>query len=212
MELYNVLLGEGFRILTIDYRYWMTSEFHAQRFNFRGFGDSTDTSETEDTVAEDARSALAWLRSSDKLNQDDKIFVWGHSMGTGVAVRALSDEVASLGSENLGVSGLVLEAPYNNFTDEFIHHTKMMTDNNLALRSLYKITGSSLPDVLLKKFNMDFKSDERIKNIPCPIMIIHARGDKKIPIRLGQKLYQAAVSGGNKNVQFFEFDDSFEHR
>ena len=48
--------------------------------------------------------------------------------------------------------------------------------------------------------------------IPCPIMIIHARGDKKIPIRLGQKLYQAAVSGGNKNVQFFEFDDSFEHR
>ena len=163
-------------------------------------------------MAEDARSALAWLRSSDKLNQDDKILVWGHSMGTGVAVRALSDEVASLGSENLGVSGLVLEAPYNNFTDEFIHHTKMMTDNNLALRSLYKITGSSLPDVLLKKFNMEFKSDERIKNIPCPIMIIHARGDKKIPIRLGQKLYQAAVSGGNKNVQFFEFDDSFEHR
>ena len=33
------------------------------------------------------------------------------------------------------------------------------------------------------------------------------RGDRKIPKRLGQKLYQAAVSGGNKNVQFFEFDE-----
>ena len=41
---------------------------------------------------------------------------------------------------------------------------------------------------------------------------LYLRGDRKIPIRLGQKLYQAAVSGGNKNVQFFEFDDSFEHR
>ena len=153
-------------------------------------------------------------------------------MGTGVAVRALADEVTSLGSENLGVSGLVLEAPYNNFTEEFIHHTKMMTDNNTALRTLYKLTGSSIPGILLKKFNMEFKSDEWIKNIPCPIMILHARqvwilvvqsfsilivllylrGDKKIPIRLGQKLYQAAVSGGNNNVQFFEFDDSFEHR
>ena len=96
-------------------------------------------------------------------------------MGTGVAVRALSDEVASLGSENLGVSGLVLEAPYNNFTDEFIHHTKMMTDNNTALSALYKVRGSSLPDILLKKFNMEFKSDQWIKNIPCPIMFIHAR-------------------------------------
>jgi len=150
-------------------------EFIPAVLHFRGFGDSTDTSETEDTVAEDARSALAWLRSSDNLNQDDKIFVWGHSMGTGVAVRALADEVTSLGSENLGVSGLVLEAPYNNFTDEFIHHTKMMTDNNTALSALYKVTGSSLPDILLKKFNMEFKSDQWIKNIPCPIMFIHAR-------------------------------------
>ena len=96
-------------------------------------------------------------------------------MGTGVAVRALADEVTSNGSENLGVSGLVLEAPYNNFTDEFIHHTKMMTDNNTALRALYKVTGSSIPDILLEKFNMKFQSDEWIKSIPCPIMILHAR-------------------------------------
>ena len=48
-------------------------EFIPAVLHFRGFGDSTDTSETEDTVAEDARSALAWLRSSDNFNQDDKV-------------------------------------------------------------------------------------------------------------------------------------------
>ena len=97
-------------------------------------------------------------------------------MGTGVAVRSLSDLVTDLSSEDdLGVSGLVLEAPYNNFTDEFIHHTKMMTNNNMALRSLYEVTGTTIPDILLKQFNMEFKSDEGIMNIHCPIMILHAR-------------------------------------
>ena len=51
-----------------------------------------------------------------------------------------------------------------------------------------------------------------IKEEANDINSLYLRGDRKIPIRLGQKLYQAAVSGGNKNVQFFEFDDSFEHR
>ena len=30
--------------------------------DYRGFGDSTDISVTEDTMAEDALAALAWLR------------------------------------------------------------------------------------------------------------------------------------------------------
>ena len=47
MELYKVLLAEGYRILTIDYR---------------GFGDSSDTSEAENSMVEDARSE-AWERT-----------------------------------------------------------------------------------------------------------------------------------------------------
>ena len=54
--------------------------------------------------------------------------------------------------------------------------------------------------------------DTNIKEEANDTNSLSLRGDRKIPIRLGQKLYQAAVSGGNKNVQFFEFDDSFEHR
>ena len=57
LELYNVLLSHGYRILSIDYR---------------GFGDSTDCSETEDSVVEDARTALAWLRLSGRLGPGDR--------------------------------------------------------------------------------------------------------------------------------------------
>ena len=192
LELYKVLLAQGYRILSIDYR---------------GFGDSSDTSETEDSVVEDARTSLAWLRQSGRLGEADRLIVWGHSMGTGVATRALAEDTGR-------VDGLILEAPYNNFTDEIIHFTTTTSSSlvNATLSSLYSCAGQTLPNALLTFFNMEFNSDSWIKQISCPIMILHAKGDTVIPISLGWKLYEAAVEGGNKYVEFQEFDENYDHR
>ena len=71
--LYNVLLENGFRILTYDYR---------------DFGDSSRTEVTEDSVVNDCRAALAWLR--EKEGKEAKILVWGHSMGTGITCHSIA--------------------------------------------------------------------------------------------------------------------------
>ena len=193
MALYKVLLAEGYRILTIDYR---------------GFGDSDDTSEAEKSMVEDARAALAWLRESGRMAASDRLIVWGHSMGTGVATRAVAEEL----KDSASVSALILEAPYNNFTDEVIH-VSTTTSWDIANAAMARI--HSATDFLSKTLgylDMKYQSDSWIQEIPCPIMILHAKGDTLIPIALGRKLYDAAVAGGHEKIEFHEFDESFSHR
>lgn len=54
-----------------------------------------------------------------------KIFVWGHSLGTGVSTHALS----LLGEEGYTAAGLILESPFNNLKDEISEYP--MTQVNL---------------------------------------------------------------------------------
>ena len=98
MELYKVLLADGYRVLTIDYR---------------GFGDSGATLEAEKSMVEDARSAVSWLRDSGRMGESDRLIVWGHSMGAAVASLAVASSAAH-------VNHLVLEAPFNNLADEVV--------------------------------------------------------------------------------------------
>lgn len=195
--LYNLLLQEGFKVLAIDYR---------------GFGDSTDISEDEDTVVQDALVALDWLRN--KVGDNTDIYVWAHSLGTGIACHALAKEVIQKG-ENPQVQGLILEAPFNNFGDEFIEKTSN-TSNPIAqaaLSALYGLTGDILPDALLKLFNMEFTSDVYLPKILCPVLMLHAEDDDKIPIQLAHKLYESARAVGKKNIEFNFFDEKlgFKH-
>jgi len=188
--LYNILLKEGFKVLAIDYR---------------GFGDSTDISEDEDTVVQDALISLDWLRN--KVGESCDIYVWAHSLGTGIANHALAKEVIQKG-ENPQVKGLILEAPFNNFTDEFIEKTSKTSNPvvKAALFALYGLTGDAVPEALLKLFNMEFNSDLYLPKILCPVMILHAEDDDKIPIVLAQKLYESTRALGKKNIEFHYFD------
>eukprot|EP00092_Neocalanus_flemingeri_P047907 GFUD01054450.1.p1 GENE.GFUD01054450.1~~GFUD01054450.1.p1 ORF type:complete len:311 (+),score=71.16 GFUD01054450.1:185-1117(+) len=194
--LYNVLLQEGFKVLAIDYR---------------GFGDSTDISEDEDTVVQDALVALDWLRN--KVGENFDIYVWAHSLGTGIASHALAKEVIQKGG-NPQVKGLILEAPFNNFTDEFIEKTSNTSNSvaKAALSALYALTGDSLPQAMLKLFNMEFNSDIFLPKILCPVMILHAEDDDKIPIELAQKLYESARAVGKKNIEFHFFAEQHGYK
>ena len=194
--LYNLLLKEGFNVLAIDYR---------------GFGDSTDISEDEDTVVQDALIGLDWLRN--KVGETANIWVWAHSLGTGIACHALAKEIEEKGS-NPQIKGLILEAPFNNFSEEFVAKTTK-TSNPVAyaaLTALYKLTGDSLPESLLKLFNMEFNSDEYLPKIHCPVMILHAEDDDKIPVELAKKLYDTTREHGKKNMKFYIFDKNLGYK
>ena len=88
--------------------------FKVLAFDYRGFGDSSKVPLDEDTVVEDASLALAWLRA--RVGREARILVLAHSLGTAIASRALANTEA----EAAPISGLVLMAAFNNFTDELV--------------------------------------------------------------------------------------------
>merc|ERR1719411_2322987 len=192
--LYNLLNSLGYTVLAFDYR---------------GFGDSTGTSLDEDTVVEDALAALRWLEDWIKENKPKtQLYVWGHSMGTGIGSSAMARYFRVMGPESR-VKGLVLESPYNSFTDEFIYNIKMFPYKRISQLMMHP---PQRPSHILSMFNMRFDSDIHILDIGCPVMILHAEDDPVIPFRLGKKLYVSAKDDGKKDVEFHRFAAKFGYQ
>jgi fermentation-respiration switch protein FrsA (DUF1100 family) len=82
--------------------------------DYRGYGDSGGKP-TEEGVVADAKAVYNYGKS---LDPTKSIYVWGHSMGTGVAARA----VAELTDSGQAPTALVLEAPFNNLPDVIKNH------------------------------------------------------------------------------------------
>jgi len=128
--------------------------------SYRGYGTNPGYP-TEDHLYLDSRAALKFL--ADQHIPIFKTVIYGESLGTGVAV-----EVA----QNLGIAGLVLEAPFSSMVDAAAHHFKLF------------------PASLLVRDKYDSLS--KINNIKAPILIIHGENDRTIPYELGRKLYDMA--------------------
>uniref|UniRef100_A0A1B6GS72 AB hydrolase-1 domain-containing protein n=1 Tax=Cuerna arida TaxID=1464854 RepID=A0A1B6GS72_9HEMI len=154
--------------------------YHLVTFDYRGYGDSTGEPLTESDLVRDSMTVFTWLR--DRVVSGN-IFVWGHSLGTGVGAH-LANEIQS---RNEKINGLVLEAPFNNMKDEF--RVNPMAD---AI--------SSLPwyeDFFIKPLDendLAFESDKHLMNTSVPILMLHAKDDKIIPYSLAEKLYQAVIT------------------
>ena len=128
--------------------------------SYRGYGTNPGYP-TEDHLYLDSRAALKFL--ADQHIPIFKTVIYGESLGTGVAV-----EVA----QNLGIAGLVLEAPFSSMVDAAALHFKLF------------------PTSLLVRDKYDSLS--KINNIKAPILIIHGKNDRTIPYSLGRKLYDMA--------------------
>jgi fermentation-respiration switch protein FrsA (DUF1100 family) len=103
-----------------------------------------------------------------------RIVAWGESLGTGVAVALAAEKP---------VTHLILDAPYTSTVD--------------IAADLYWF----LPVRLLMKDQ--FRSDERIKRVTAPVLILHGEADTIIPIRYGERLL-AMVPGKKRLVRYPE--------
>ncbi|XP_031832490.1 lysophosphatidylserine lipase ABHD12 isoform X2 [Nomia melanderi] len=180
------------------YKLFQSLDYHVISFDYRGYGDSEVVELSEVGVVEDSKYALEWVLK--KVNGSSPVFVWGHSLGTGVSIHVL----ALLAQENIQPAGLFLEAPFNNIAEELSVH---------PLAQIFK----HLPWfhwVIVEPFyynNLRFESDEHIKNVQCSIMILHAEDDNVIPFSLGEKLYKAGINyhgNGTNQIQFTRIDSS----
>jgi fermentation-respiration switch protein FrsA (DUF1100 family) len=150
---FRSLVSEGTGLLAVSYR---------------GYGGSTGEP-TEPGLHRDARAAYAFAAAR---YAPQRIAVWGHSIGTGVAVALAAERP---------IAKLILEAPFTSTAD-------------LAAR-IFPI----VPVRLLMKDQ--FRSDELIAQVKVPVLIMHGARDDAIPIAFGERLYRL-VRGPKKFVRF----------
>ena len=129
-------------------------------FAWRGFSGNKGKP-TEQGLYEDARSAIRWL----KLNNisEDKIIIYGESLGTGVAT-----EIA----QNKNFAGIILESPFTSMIEAGKENYPLLPVN-----------------FLLKD---KYESNKKIKNISSPILIMHGKVDNIVPFHMGKTMYELA--------------------
>ncbi len=121
---------------------------------YRGFEGNTGEP-SEDNLGLDAQAAVDYLGTQGI--EPKQIILYGHSLGTGVAV----DEAYKLAAQHAPVDGLILEAPFSSMV------------SMAAAQYWFMPTGMLLKD--------RFDSINRIADVKTPVLILHGDADKTIP-------------------------------
>jgi len=147
----NSLREAGFAILAVDYRGW---------------GLSSRITPSEQSIFQDAQ--LAWSELQRREPRAAQRVIYGHSMGSGVAV-GLASGLRS--PEDYGA--LILESAFTSFPD-------------VAEQAGF------IAKVFSRVSNERFLSIDRIAKVQAPLLMIHGDQDKTVPMVLGRRLFDAA--------------------
>ena len=99
----------------------------------------------------------------DNKSDYGKVVVWGRSLGCAIAAKLAGEEE---------VSGLVLESGFTSIT--------------AMGQKFYPY----MPVKWFSKFN--YSTVDHLKNVKCPVLVVHSRDDEVVPFDLGNKLFEAA--------------------
>jgi fermentation-respiration switch protein FrsA (DUF1100 family) len=127
--------------------------------SYRGYMGSTGRP-TEAGLLRDADAAYAFAAAR---HPGERIVLWGHSLGSGVAVALAARRP---------VGKLILEAPFTSTSD--------------VARRMFPLAP------VQRLMHDQFHSDERIGAVTASILILHGARDIVVPIALGERLYRLA--------------------
>jgi uncharacterized protein len=147
-------------------------------FDYRGYGES-DGVPTEVGLYRDADAAFRFLLDSLQVPAD-RIWIFGHSLGSAVAV-----DLAS----RVEAAGLILEGAFTSAPD--------------VARYAYPFVpvGSLMHN--------RFASDEKIGRAQMPKLFLHSEDDRVIPITLGHRLFEMATGSKRFVTVHGGHDDAF---
>ncbi|KAM6202638.1 protein ABHD12B [Rhynchocyon petersi] len=183
LKLVKVLSDGGFHVLSVDYR---------------GFGDSTGKA-TEKGLTVDAVNVYEWTKAR---SGGTPVCLWGHSLGTGVATNA----ARVLEEKGCPADAVILEAPFTNIWDASINYPLLKIYRNLP--GFLRLLMDSL-----RKDKIVFPSDENVKFLSSPLLIIHGEDDKTVPLEFGKKLYETAHRAykNKERVKMVIFPPGYHH-
>ena len=164
------LRAAGFAVLAVDYRGW---------------GRSTPITPSEQSILQDAN--IAWAELQRREPRPQHRVLYGHSMGSGVAVDLASrlkggragtaGAAGAAGADGGDYGGLILESALSSFGD--------------VAGEVTGFTGF-LARLLALSNNERFASIDKISKVTAPLLMIHGNLDTTIAPSLGKKLYEAA--------------------
>ena len=134
---------------------------------------------TEEGTYLDARAAYDWLVNVKKVSPEN-IIILGRSLGGSIASHLAS---------NVKARGLVIESAFTSYAD---------------------IGSKFYPYMPVRWFaRFNYKTVDYLKNVYCPVMIIHSRNDEVVPFEFGLELYNIA-NEPNRFIEIFgSHNDSF---
>ncbi len=147
----DALREAGFNVLAVEYRGW---------------GMSTAITPSEQSLMQDADAA--WAELQRRAPHASQRVIYGHSMGSAVAV-----DLASRLRAPQDYGALILESAFSSFAD-------------VASEAGF------VASLLLQFNNERFASIDKIGRVHAPLLMIHGSADTTIPMRLGRRLYAAA--------------------
>jgi fermentation-respiration switch protein FrsA (DUF1100 family) len=137
---------------------------------YRGYGGNPG-SPSEKGFYADARAALAWLRL--RGVSDERMVLYGESLGSGVAVQMASEHAAA---------ALVLEAPFTRLPD---------------------LAPPIVPPPLAQLMMLDhYDTLSKIGRLSMPLLVMHGGADWVVPIAMGREVLAAAQSASHRESLF----------
>jgi pimeloyl-ACP methyl ester carboxylesterase len=161
---------------------WNKMGFSVLAIDYRGFGQSSPRTPSENSAAEDAEAAWDYLV---KLAPENKHFIFGHSLGGAIATR--------LALKHPNANGLILEGTFTSIPD-MVKETK---------------SGPSFMKILPVGFLVTQRFDTlaRIDNISMPVLFAHGTDDDIVPFNMSERLFAAA----NAPKRFFRAEGGNHH-
>ncbi|CAD7088179.1 unnamed protein product [Hermetia illucens] len=170
--------------------------YHVIAFDYRGYGDSDKVQPTEEGVILDSLAVYKYIRSLTK----NPVFLWGHSLGTGVSTHLLS--ILQQMNVEQQPRAVVLESPFTSIRDEIRQHPFSTLFRNLPWFE-HTISRPMYAN------SLRFESDKHINEFRQPVLILHAEDDIVVPFELGYRLYRIALDNRAKSwgpVEFHRFE------
>ena len=135
---------------------------------------------TEEGTYSDAAGAWRYLTENRKVPAE-QILLYGQSLGGPIAAKLAREKTPA---------ALILDSSFTSFVDIAGHHYPF------------------LPVRWLARFEYD--TLEQVRNVRCPVLVIHSPDDEIVPFRQGVSLYEAApepkalirLRGGHNDALF----------